>query len=130
MYRDSYSRLLCLLDEELIGIESNHKKSDDEENDVSASREHVPQLCDYECDAVCETAFPADSSPCPLAAVHLSADGTHSCEARSAEKVECEERETCDRCECCTDSCICITSSTIEDTECTDDVLLCDESRD
>ncbi len=81
----------------------------------------------HKCNYISKQALITDCEPEPLDVVHLSLDSTHSCKARSTEKVEEKERETAETCECGTDFC---PSTRIKDTHCTNDVFLSNKTCD
>ena len=74
-------------------VDHDSEKSDgyDDSECVNISCEDIAELCDHECDNISESALICDGKCCPLRIVHLTLDGTHSCEAGSAEEIEYQE---------------------------------------
>ena len=80
---------------------------------------------------ICQTALISDSDPEPSGIVHLTLDRTHSCEARCAQQVECQESITACYGEGSGHVRIYGTfACAVEDTHSTYDVLLCYQTGD
>ena len=108
-----------------------HRNGKDKTDNVDISGEETAELVDHKSDAVCKAALITDSEPCPLCVVHLTLDSADSREAGCAEEVEYEEGITRDAVEGRRDILVNgPVAASVEDAERTDNVFLCDKSRD
>ena len=81
--------------EQHIAQESQHRQCKNQTDDIDTACKQTADLEDHERHGIGKYTLVADSEPCPLGVVHLSADRTDGGEAGGTQQIERKERITC-----------------------------------